>query len=73
MCTSRHKLLRELEIHLQPYGISVVKDEILRRRRRLWVTDGTRTAPIVVSVSPSDHRAFMNMARTARNALREAP
>lgn len=73
MNISRHKLMKELEYFLNVYGISITKDEPTKRHRKVWVTDGTKTAMIVVSVSPSDHRAFMNMAKTARNALREAP
>lgn len=73
MNISRHKLLKELEYFLNAYGISIVKDELTKRHRKIWVTDGAKTATIVISVSPSDSRAFMNMARTARTALREAP
>ena len=73
MNISRHKLFKELDYFLSPHGISIVKDAQGRRHRKVWVTNGTKTAMIVVSVSPSDHRAFMNMAKTARNALREAP
>ena len=46
--------------------------EMGKRHRKVWVTDGAKTALIVVSVSPSDHRAYMNIAQSARNALREA-
>lgn len=35
----------------------------------LWVTDGARRAPIVVSSTPSCHRTMNNNVATARRAL----
>jgi hypothetical protein len=67
------KLLKEISRFLEHDGISVVGDQIGGRHRKLRVTDGTRYATILVSISPSDHRAYYNIAKTARHALREAP
>ena len=72
MTISRHKILREIESYLEPYGITIVGDEMTKKHRKVWITNGTRTAFITVSVSPSDHRAFQNIAKSARNILREA-
>lgn len=73
MNLSRHKLFQELESIFEPYGITIVKDEMMKRHRKIWVTNGEKTAFITVSISPSDRRAFMNIAKTARSVLREAP
>ena len=73
MNMSRHKILREIESYLEPYGISIVSDEMMKRHRKVWITNGIRTAFITVSISPSDRRAFQNIAKSARNVLREAP
>ena len=72
MTISATRMLKEMSRFLDKYGISVVNWEPSSRHRKVWVTDGFRTAMIVVSVSPSDHRAYMNIAQSARNALREA-
>ena len=72
MPVSTTKMFKELEALLEKYGISVKSWEMGKRHRKVWVTDGAKTALIVVSVSPSDHRAYMNIAQSARNALREA-
>lgn len=73
MPISRHKILREIESYLEPYGITIVSDEMMKRHRKVWITDGIKTRFITVSISPSDHRAFENIAKTARATLREAP
>jgi hypothetical protein len=73
MTISRHKILKEIEAYLEPYGITIVNDEMMKRHRKVWITDGKRTAFITVSISPSDHRAFQNIAKSARSVLREAP
>jgi len=72
MPISPSKLLKELDSYLEKYGITVKNMEMGGRHRKLWVTDGTKTTMIAVSISPSDHRAYMNIAQSARNALREA-
>lgn len=72
MTISATRMLKEMSRFLDKYGISVVNWEPSSRHRKVWVTDGSRTTMIVVSVSPSDHRAYMNIAQSARNALREA-
>lgn len=66
------KILNELSRFLAQYGISITGDEFCRRHRKVWITDGTKEAMIIISVSPSDHRAYYNIAKTARSALREA-
>lgn len=66
-------MMREIDSYLEPYGITVVGDEMMKRHRKVWVSDGKKTAFITVSLSPSDHRAFQNIAKTARSVLREAP
>lgn len=73
MNISHHKIMKEIETYLKPYGITIVGDEMMKRHRKVWVTDGTKTRFITVSISPSDYRAFQNIAKSARSALREAP
>ena len=73
MNLSRHKVIREIESYLEPHGIKIVGDEMMKRHRKVWVTDGVKTRFITVSVSPSDHRAFQNIAKSAKAVLREAP
>ena len=72
MPVSTTKMFKELEALLEKYNITIKNWEMGKRHRKVWVTDGAKTALIVVSVSPSDHRAYMNIAQSARNALREA-
>lgn len=72
MPVSTTKMFKELEALLEKYNITIKSWEMGKRHRKVWVTDGAKTALIVVSVSPSDHRAYMNIAQSARNALREA-
>lgn len=66
------KMLNELSRFLGQYGISIESSEFCSRHRKVWVSDGEKRAMIIVSVSPSDHRAYYNIAKSARNALREA-
>lgn len=66
------KLFKELEPYLGKYGIRVKSWEPCKRHRKVWVTDGTKTALIIVSVCPADYRAYQNIAKSARNAIREA-
>lgn len=66
------KQLKELQNFLSKYGISIVDSTRSKTHRKVWVTDGAKTAFIVVAVSPSDHRAFHNLAQAARKMLREA-
>jgi len=72
MSVSEGKLFKEIEPFLAKYGISIVDWENCRRHRKVCVTDGAKTAMIVVSISPSDHRAYYNIAKSAKQALREA-
>lgn len=72
MTLKAHRMFHELKPFLDKYQIWVVKWEMGKRHRKVWVTDGQKTAMVIMSTSPSDHRAFQNMAQTARNAIREA-
>lgn len=72
MPVSPSKLIREMEGYLAKYGITVKSMEMGGKHRKVWVTDGVKTAMIAISISPSDHRVYMNIAQSARNALREA-
>lgn len=72
MTVSATKMFKELSRFLGKYNISVMNWEPSARHRKVWVTDGAKIAMIVVSISPSDHRAYFNIAKSARNALREA-
>lgn len=72
MTVNATKMFKEMSRFLDKYGISVVNWEPTARHRKVWVTDGKKTAMIIVSVSPSDHRAYLNIAQSARNAIREA-
>lgn len=72
MSVHPNKMFKEMSQFLDKYGISVVSWEYSARHKKVWVTDGAKTAMIVVSVSPSDRRAYFNIAKSARNALREA-
>lgn len=67
------KMLKELGVILATYGIVIVGNEMGRKHRKLRVSNGLKTATVTVAVSPSDHRAYRNIAKDARNALREAP
>lgn len=72
MSTNPNKMFREVSGFLDKYGISIVTRELCSRHWKVWVTDGTKQGMIVVSLSPSDHRAYHNIAQSARKALREA-
>ena len=67
-----NKMFKEVSGFLDKYGISIVDREISGRHWKVRVTDGTKKAMIVISLSPSDHRAYHNIAQSARKALREA-
>jgi len=67
------KMLKELSVMLATYGITIVGDKMGKKHRKLLVSNGDKTAMVVVAVSPSDKRAYLNITRDARNALREAP
>lgn len=67
------KMLKEVSIMLATFGIKVVGDERGKKHRKLRVSNGIKNAMIVVAISPSDHRAYHNIVKAARNALREAP
>lgn len=66
------KLFKELTPLLERHGIRITTREQTRRHWKVYVTDGTKQAMIIVSVSPSDHRAYQNITQSARSALREA-
>ena len=53
----RGRILKELERELEKYGIRVMGDEPGKKNRRLTVTDGQKTAVMITSLTPSDHRA----------------
>jgi hypothetical protein len=72
MTVNSTKMFKELEPFLGKYGIRVKSWEMSSRHRKVWVTDGVKKALIYVSVSPSDFRAYQNIAKSARNAIREA-
>ena len=67
------KMLKEVKRMLAVHGITVIGDERTTRHRRLRVTSDGKTATIIVAISPSDHRAYHNIVRAARQMLREAP
>ena len=67
------KMLKEVSVLLATYGIVVVGDERSKKHRKLRVSDGKKTATIIVAISPSDRRAYMNICKSARSALRDAP
>lgn len=73
MSVNPNKLFKELQSHLDKYGITIVKWDQGNRHHKVWITDGNIQRFIFVSVSPSDGRAYHNMAKTARATLREAP
>lgn len=68
-----NKMFREVEGFLGKYSITIVDRELARRHWKVWVTDGKKKAMVVMALSPSDHRAYHNIAKSARRALREAP
>lgn len=73
MSTSTGKMIREVTQFLQRYDIMVIASHPSRRHRWLEVTDGAKTAMVLISASPSDRRTYHNIVKTARQALREAP
>ena len=73
MSAHPRKMLKEIEHFLEAHGIAVVSEERTKRHRRVRVTDGVKSATITVSISPSDHRVYHQIVKSARNALREAP
>ena len=72
MSAHPNKMFREVSSFLEKYGISIVDRELSARHWKVWVTDGAKLGMIIVSLSPSDHRAYHNIAQSARKALREA-
>lgn len=72
MSAHPNKMFKEVPGFLEKYGISIVDRELSTRHWKVWVTDGAKRAMIVTSLSPSDHRAYHNIAQSARKALREA-
>ena len=72
MSAHPNKMFKEVSSFLDKYGISIVDRELSNRHWKVWVTDGVKKAMIVTSLSPSDHRAYHNIAQSARKALREA-
>lgn len=72
MSAHPNKMFKEVAGFLEKYNISIVERETTGRHWKVWVTDGKKKAMIVTSLSPSDHRAYHNIAQSARKALREA-
>ena len=72
MSAHPNKMFKEVSGFLEKYGISIVERELSSRHWKVWITDGVKKAMIVTSLSPSDHRAYHNIAQSARKALREA-
>lgn len=72
MIVSTRRMLKEAQTFMEKYGIRIVNYEEHRKHRKVWVTDGIKTAFIFVSVSPSCPRTLQNIAQSARQALREA-
>lgn len=72
MSAHPNKLFKEVSGLLEKYGISIVDRELSNRHWKVWVTDGKKKGLIFVSLSPSDHRAYQNIAQSARQAIREA-
>lgn len=72
MSAHPNKMFKEVAGFLEKYAISIVERENTGRHWKVWVTDGTKRGMIIVSLSPSDHRAYHNIAQSARKALREA-
>lgn len=72
MSAHPNKMFKEVSGFLDKYGILIVDREISGRHWKVWVTDGAKKAMIVTSLSPSDHRAYHNIAQSARKPLREA-
>ena len=73
MSASPNKIFKEVANYLDKYGITITDRELGSRHWKVKITDGAKRAMIVISVSPSDHRAYMNIAQSARKAIREAP
>ena len=73
MSAHPRKMLKEVKQMLATYGIEVIGDELGKKHRRLRITSDGKYATIIVSISPSDHRTYFNIAKSARQALREAP
>jgi len=61
--------LNEIERALNPHGIRIVSHKDGKKHAKIMVTDGKSTRFIVVSVSPSDHRATMNIVQNAKRML----
>ena len=72
MSAHPNKMFKEVSSFLEKYGISIIDRELSARHWKVWVTDGAERGMIIVSLSPSDHRAYHNIAQSARKALREA-
>lgn len=73
MSNHPRKVLKEITALLLGHQIKVLSVETLSRHRRIWITNGVKTAPMIIPVSPSDRRYQMNVLRDARRSLREAP
>lgn len=73
MSANPNKMFREVASYLDKYGITITDRELGGRHWKVKITDGKKRAMIIVSLSPSDHRAYMNIAQSARKAIREAP
>ncbi len=72
MSVTETRLFKDITPFLGKYGILLKNWKKTTRHWKVWVTDGEKTAFIIVSMSPSDHRAYQNIAKSARKAIREA-
>lgn len=73
MSAHPRKIVKEVTRVLQDYNITVTGFTMGGKHPRLHVTDGVKTASLVMARSPSDHRVYQNIAKSAVRALREAP
>lgn len=73
MSAHPRKALKEIARVLERYHIKVVDaDYTGGTQRRLRITDGVKIAFIIISGTPSG-LCYLNIAKDARRALREAP
>lgn len=74
MSAAPRKAQKEIINHLQEKGIKVLDFEWTGSGHRwMTVTDGIKTAGVLISKAPQDPKAYHNIYSTARRALREAP
>lgn len=73
MSAHPRKLLKEITRVLEDYEIIVHGMTMGGKHPRLQISGGGKSATLIISRSPSDHRAYHNIAKSAVRALREAP